>query len=246
MFHPSLLDEIQRHARSRYPEEACGVVTAAGYEALSNLHPEPTRAFRLPPETDERIAAGEILAVVHSHPLTAPEDPTWPSVADQQQQLAQAIPWGICVCHGPDLAEPPFFWGEGIPEVPLEPRDFRWGPAGTDGRGDCFALVRDWYRLERGLVIPDVPRAPDWLDTGPNLYLEGLARHGFQAITQEELRAGDALLCALQSGGRPNHAAIYLGAGYIFHHMQNRLSAREPYERLRRGAVMFLRPPAAL
>lgn len=236
---PALLDAIQRHAIAAYPQEACGLVTAQGYEPCSNIHPNPTEFFRMPPEADERIAAGEVLAVVHSHP----EGPAWPSIADQRQQLAQGVPWGLVVSH-PGRAEIPFFWGEGIPEVPLMPRTFRWGPSGTDGAGDCFALVRDWYRLHRGIEIPETPRGPDWLEEGPNLYLAGVRAAGFTSINIEELQEGDGVLFAVQSGGRPNHAGVFLGDGTVLHHMQNRLATRESFAYWRRGAVLCVRPPA--
>lgn len=246
MFEPRVLDAIQRHALSTWPQECCGVVTSAGYEPLANLHETPETNFRLAPEIDERVAAGEILAVVHSHPLLSPDEPTWPSMADQQQQLAMGIPWGLCVVRNPEWAELPFFWGEGIPAQALMPRDFRWGPTGSDGKGDCFALLRDYYRQHLGLEIADVPRHADWInDDGPNLYLEGIRQAGFTPIAMDELREHDAILMALLSSGRPNHAGIYLGNGFILHHLQNRMATREGFHHWRRGAVMYLRPPAA-
>jgi cell wall-associated NlpC family hydrolase len=212
---------------------------------VQNVHATPLENFRMPSEVDERIAAGEVLAVVHSHPMATPDDPTWPSMADQQAQLDMGIPWGLCVVHGPAMADLPYFWGDGVPQIPIMPRDFRWGPAGTDGKGDCFALLRDYYQLHLGLEIADVPRHADWVnDEGPNLYLEGIRKAGFLPISQDELQPHDAILLALMSAGRPNHAAIYLGAGVILHHMQNRMAAREGFHAWRRGAVMYLRPPA--
>jgi proteasome lid subunit RPN8/RPN11 len=245
MFERAILDAIQRHAISCWPKESCGLVTAAGYEPLENQHEEPEAFFRLPAEADERVAAGEVLAVVHSHCMKRMDDPTWPSIEDQRQQLAMAIPWGLCIVWNEAEADMPWFWGDGIPELPLMPRDFRWGPAGTDGKGDCFALVRDYYKFHLGLEIPDVPRHADWInDEGPNLYLDGIQRAGFVPITQAELQPHDAILLGLLSAGRPNHAAIYLGEGLILHHMQNRMVQREAFHSWRRGAVMFLRPPS--
>jgi proteasome lid subunit RPN8/RPN11 len=243
MFNPDVIEAARRDALDRYPAEACGIVTAHGYESHPNLALDPTLAFRMSADVDERIAHGDVLAVIHSHPITDPTDPDFPSVEDQQQQIAQGIPWGLTVVHGPDMAETPYFWGDGIPDVPIMPRNFRWGPAGTDGRGDCFALIRDWYRLHWGLTMAETPRGPNWLEEGPNLYLEGTQREGFTPIRQESLQYGDAILCAFGSGGRPNHAAVYLGDGTVLHHTENRMAQRHGYLALARAAVMFVRPP---
>lgn len=238
MFDPAVLEAIRQHAIVCYPEECCGLVTRDGYQPFPNLHPEPTEYFRLPPEADAMVAAGEALAVVHSHP----DGPDWPSAADQQQQLNQGIPWGICVVR-PGRAETPYFFGDGIPEVPLMPRDFRWGPTGTDGRGDCLALVRDWYRLHRGIQLPDGPREPNWLAEAPTRYVDNAYKAGFRPIPIDDLRDGDLVFMAVQSGGRPNHAGIYLDGGNLLHHLEGRLARRESFLFWRPGAVMFLRPP---
>jgi len=39
---------------------------------------------------------------------------------------------------------------------------------------DCYALVRDWFRAERGVELPNFVRFDDWWKRGENLYLEKL------------------------------------------------------------------------
>lgn len=240
MFHPDILAAIKADAAARYPQEACGIVTAAGYEPQPNVSDAPEEFFAMPAAVAARVAAGEVLAVVHSHNNDGFDHP---SRADQQQCLAMGIPWGLVICIDGQPGQP-FFWGVGVPAPPLMPRSYRWGPSGTDGRGDCFALVRDWYAQEMGLEIPDVARDQDWELDDPQAYVAGYRKAGFTVVSEEDLRLGDGLLFSIGSPKRrPNHAGVYLGDGTMLHHLQNRLAQREGLGYWRRALVTVLRPP---
>jgi len=221
MFGATVAEAIRAHAAQCYPMESCGLVTAAGYEPQPNVADDPYETFVMPPEAEARMLAGDVLAVVHSHP----DGPDHPSIADQEQQVALDVPFGLVVTRGRAVGEP-FFWGSGIPEVPLLGRDFRWGPTGTDGKGDCWALVRDWY-AGHGLFLPEFTRDEDWLSEAPTRYLANRERVGFCPVPTDDLRAGDLVFFAIQSGGIPNHSGIYLGDGLLLHHLQGHLSRRE-------------------
>lgn len=240
MFDPAILTAIQRDAVARYPHEACGLVVAGeGYVPMANTHPEPEQFFEMPLEATERIIGGGVLAIVHSHTENNFDHPT---VDDQKGQIESGLPWGLVICRYGE-PETPFFWGEGIPEIPLMPRDFRWGPSGTDGKGDCFALVRDWYRLHKGIIIPETPRDEAWQSDDPDAYERGWLDAGFTPATPHDLEAGDGILFAIRSAGRPNHAGIYLGDGTILHHVEGRMARRESYGDWGRVACRWLKPP---
>lgn len=241
MFSPEILRAIQLHAEATPEVEICGLITAAGYEPQPNIHETPETHFRMEDAVAERIALGEVRAVVHSHTATGFDHP---SIEDQQQAIAMGIPWGLTVVRA-GVAGTPFFWGEGVPHLPILPRDFRWGPEGTDGKGDCFALVRSWYRENRGLEIPDQPRDRTWEQEMPEAYVEGYRRQGFRPVPMENLQPGDALLMSINSAKWcPNHAGIYLGGEMVLHHLFNRLAERCTLSFLRRSIVVCLRPPA--
>jgi hypothetical protein len=168
-----------------------------------------------------------------------------PSIADQEGQIASGLPWGLVVVRG-GLADKPFFWGDDvIPEIPIMPRDFRWGPVGTDGKGDCVALMRSWYKQNRGLIIPETPRDMTWQDVDPDRCQRAWIEAGFTSIPQHELTEGDCIMLSIRHAGRPNHVAIYLGGGLILHHPQNRLVVRETFGDWRRCVAATLRPPEA-
>jgi proteasome lid subunit RPN8/RPN11 len=222
MFGDDVEQAIREHAMAEYPRESCGVVTAAGYIRLENVSRDPDHTFDCDEQLRPYLAAGTALALVHSHP----DGPNAPSPFDMAQQIAQDIPWGLISCtHDGTLA--PFFWGDTLEPPPLLGRRFRYGPSGTDGCGDCAALVRDYYRLERGIRIKEFPREDKfWMKPGVS-YRDNLLSAGFALADRRTPEMGDVFLAAIQSTV-PNHSGIYIGEGKILHHLQNRLSREDP------------------
>lgn len=245
MFDPAAVAAFREHAIEGYPEEVVGAITPDGYQRLENVATDPSGAVE-PQEWRRRhfdagtvvlelIAAGRLLALLHSHP----DGPEWPSMHDQRQQIAMDLPWGICACSAEATTEP-YFWGDCFDPPPLLGRVFRTGPSGTDGRGDCGALVRDWYRLERGILLPDCPRDDVWFQNGGDLYTLHYPRAGFVAVPIEEAAAGDVVLMQIRAPV-PNHAGIFLGDGTLMHHLEGRLSRIEPVGPWRKHIVRWMR-----
>ncbi len=224
---PAVVAEIQADAIARYPEEACGAITPQGYVPLENRAAHPLTSFDCNEACGQLMMAGQLLAVVHSHP----DGPEAPSAHDIASQRAMDLPWGLLVCDA-EVASVPFFWGDSIEPPPLIGRQFRHGPSGTDGRGDCGALVRDYFRLEHGLLIPDFPRADGWWKiTGQDLYAQHFAEAGFVKADRDDPRPGDVALMQFRTpDANPvaNHAAIFLGNHLLMHHIEGRLSRIEP------------------
>lgn len=209
--------EAEAHAMAARPAESCGLLVRAfgsrpHYRACRNI--AGADSFQIDPEDLAAVedAGLEVLAVVHSHPEQA--EPV-PSSADLECCDAQDLPWHI-------VGVPSLRWIEVVPahQVPaLVGRSFEYG------RSDCYSIIRDWYRLERGVWLADVPRTSDTEADGSSIYLPRLQAHGWRVVS--EPRPGDVLL--MRMGAREaNHAAIYLGDNLILHHLEGRLSAREP------------------
>ena len=215
MFEQTVIDAIRAHAAAEYPKEAVGVVIAGEYRPEVNVHPEPTEHFKIADERLAELILQPLQAIVHSHP----DHPAHPSEHDMRQQLATNVPWGICpVVQG--IAGIPFFWGDAVPVPPLLERQFKHGVT------DCYALIRDWYRTERGVILKDYARSWEWWNSGGNLYDEYFRDAGFEPIHGEP-QVGDVFLAQIRSPVI-NHAGVYLGDGLILHHLTDRLSRREP------------------
>ncbi|WP_163869601.1 C40 family peptidase [Myxococcus eversor] len=206
------------HARADFPRESCGlVVRVAGelvYRPCRNLAAGQAHFHLAPEDFASAESAGEVVAVVHSHPNASPE----PSEADRVMCERWGLPWLI-------INVPVGHWQVLYPSgyrAPLLGREFSHGVL------DCFSLIRDYYRETLGLELPDFERPDDWWAKGGNLYLEGYEKAGFVDVTGSPLREHDVLLMQLRAKV-PNHAGVYLGADVVLHHLQASLSKRETY-----------------
>lgn len=219
----TLVAAVQAHAKAEHPNECCGVVDRDGvYWPSPNINPAPADAFTLDPRV---IVAHPPIAIVHSHT----EDQTrGPSASDMVGQEISGLPWGIVMTNGVG-AKGPHFWGDMLPIPPLVGRHFRHGPSGTDGRGDCYAVIRDEMMVTHGIRIPEFPRDDGWWNHGEDLYVTGFERAGFRRIPmiEGEMQAGDVLLMALQYK-RIHHGGIITRDLRLLQHLGGKMSAREP------------------
>ena len=211
-----LKDIILAHAKIEFPREACGLLVICKgkeiYFPCRNLA-ENQNDFIMDPEhyaMAEEI--GDVVGVVHSHPNASAK----PSQADLVSCEASGLPWYI-------LSLPSETWETIEPtgyEAPLVGRQF------VHGVLDCYSLIRDWYRKERGIELVDFERREEWWNKGDNLYLDNFRKAGFEPVDVKDIQAGDVIL--MQIGARVvNHAAVYLGRDMMLHHLMNRLSSRE-------------------
>ncbi|MTD34037.1 C40 family peptidase [Paludibacterium denitrificans] len=218
MLDPYLIAEMLKHAEAAYPNEACGLIVAAGKKPLlvvcQNVDEQPGQQFTI--SADDYEAAeecGPVIAVWHSHVNESPE----PSMADRQLIEATGLPWHIVSWPGKGYAyaEPCGF------VAPYEGRPF------VHGIHDCYSLIRDYYQREYGLYLNDYPRAVEWWNKGDDLYLQNFEREGFKRLIDAEFQPGDVLLMRIGDTQTTNHGAIYLGNGEMLHHVTNRLSCRD-------------------
>jgi cell wall-associated NlpC family hydrolase len=220
---------IAEHALAEYPRESCGLVIVRDgderYVRCRNLSSAPGEHFVMSPE-DYALAedAGTIVAVAHSHPGATAR----PSMVDKAMAEKSGIDrWVIVSINAQaDGALMPDGWCEFSPSryiAPLLGRDWAHGTL------DCYAIVRDWYWLERGVALPDFERADKWWDDGKSsLYMDHFSEAGFVEVGRAaDLQLGDVLLMQIRSkNGVPNHAGVYIGNGQMLHHPYARLSCR--------------------
>jgi len=209
------------HAKAAYPHEACGlVVIVRGKERFwpcRNLSEVPQDQFIIDPvDYAAAEAAGEIVAVFHSH-VHIPPAPSQPDLVSCE---ATGLRWYIV---NPQTEE----WAEFEPSgyvAPLVGRTHCWG------RLDCWSLVRDWYQRERGIDLIDLPRSAGFWRRGENILGDNCERAGFRDLVEGEgMQAGDVILTQTGDSPFPNHVLLYLGDDLILHHAENRLSSRDIY-----------------
>lgn len=220
------------HDEALAGRESCGLMVGREYRRCANRAADPAAQFSIAPGVLlDAERSGLPWAVVHSHPHPLH---ACPSLLDMAQQQATARPWAIApVGEDGDPAEP-FWWGAETPLRPLVGRPYRHGVT------DCYAVVRDWWRLERGVELPDHPREWAWWQAGPegpDLYDRHFRAAGFEEIPAAEAGVGDCLLLQVRSSV-PNHAGVLTAPGLMLHHPGGdrphdpaRLSGRTPLSR---------------
>ena len=208
------------HAKDQDPKEAVGLLLNVKgkqqYYPCQNLAITNHQEFILNPEDYVKADnLGEIIGIVHSHPITPPT----PSQADRISCEHSNLPWYIV---NPKTEQ----WADLKPEgyrPQLCGRPWVWGIT------DCWSLVRDWYKQEKNIELIDYERSMTPEEFLENPLFEKYAKNtGFRELANDEaLKKGDVLLMSILHPTL-NHVAIFLG-DMVLHHLADRLSCKEPY-----------------
>ena len=235
-----LSDEVKQqfiqHAQRDAPREACGLVAVVKgkqrYYECKNIA-KGINDFILDPRDYIRIDdlvshdSGDIVAVVHSHPVSDSR----PTMADRVGCETSGLQWDI-------FSLKTKLWHSFTPSgyvAPLIGRVFKHGVF------DCYSALRDWYGQRLNINLPDFERQPEWWKKGDNLLMENFASAGFTEVVDGSIQVGDVFLMNISSVV-VNHCAVYIGNDQVFHQMMNRLSSREIYGGwLKKNTRMVLR-----
>lgn len=233
---PQFETQIRTQAVETYPKEGVWLITAKGCRQVENIHEAPEKFFRVGTRDLARANAEGLLAVVHSHC----DQPEVPSASDMVGHQNTAVPWGF-LSVGAEGASRIRWWNDKKP-APLLGRTF------THGISDCYALVRDYYRMEHGIDLPIFPRDWGWWNEGLDLLTEGVSTAGFLPIPSEEVREGDVWFAKF-GGPVPHHCGVYAGNDLVLHQLgapsapidDTRISAKEPISRYTRFICSWVR-----
>ena len=213
-------DAALAHAKDQDPKESCGLLLnikgKEKYFPCRNLSMTAFQCFIIDPE--DYIKAdntGDIIAVVHSHPVTPPV----PSQSDKVACEQSGLVWHIV---NPKTES----WGYLEPtgyKAPILGREWAWGVT------DCYTLVRDWYKEKLDIDLINWQRPTTLEDFNKEPMFEKCAEEtGFRELKPDEkLIDGDLLFMSIFSNNL-NHVAIFID-GDVLHHLADRLSCIEPY-----------------
>ena len=208
------------HAKDQDPKESCGLLLnikgKERYYPCRNLSMTAFQCFIIDPEDYIRADnTGDIIAVIHSHPVTPPV----PSQSDKVACEQSGLVWHIV---NPKTES----WGYLKPtgyKAPILGREWAWGVT------DCYTLVRDWYKEKLNIDLIDWHRPTTLEEFNKNPMFEKCAeKTGFRELRPDEkLINGDLLFMSIFSNNL-NHVAIFVD-GDVLHHLTDRLSCIEPY-----------------
>ena len=213
-------DVALAHAKDQDPKESCGLLIEIKgkekYYPCKNLSNWSNQCFIIDPiDYAKAEDTGKILAVIHSHPTTQP-------IASQADMIScedTNLPWHIV---NPKTEQWGYYKPSGY-KPPLIGRHWVWGVT------DCWALVRDWYKETKGIILRDWERpiTPEEFIADP-MFERCAWRTGFRQLRPEEkLENGDLLFMSILTSGL-NHVAIFID-GDVLHHLADRISCKEPY-----------------
>lgn len=241
LFDKAIEQEFIRHALEEYPKEACGLIVDNGtaYVPFKNVHETPKNDFRMnAQEFLPYYSAGRVTAVLHSHTKSAPHKNNYPSRKDMVSQEQMRLPWGIVHLSAEKDIDGPFYFGDEVPIADFEGREFRHNVH------DCYTLLRDIYRVEKKVTLPQFAREGLWWDDGKNVLEQGFAKAGFVQIDKTQLRPGNVMLGMVNAPRHNkvlNHVMIVREHGLIIHHLNGRLSRHDPIQQWIKSASVFLK-----
>jgi cell wall-associated NlpC family hydrolase len=232
-------DAFQAHALREYPKEACGVIVEGKYLPCTNAAKDPLRDFKISAKELASIKAthGTVEAILHTHPyhpnMQHEEPKEWPSGHDLQSWIKSKKPWGIAATDGQGLT--PILWLDDKDPGPLVGREFVWG------KNDCYSLIRDWFKQERKVTLPNFPRHWKFWERGEALYDDNFEAAGFVEISPREVVPGDCCLMRIRGTGPAQHAAVITAPDQILHHLLHRLSGYDSLFRWQRQITKYVR-----
>ena len=219
-FDNEIIIRMKEHALSEYQKEAVGYIANDRYYEAVNSSDDPINKFKFSYQSLIEAENNNVKCFVHSHP----EGADYPTQKDQLFCITSGVPHGITRLYkdssGEIFIQEPFFWGDQLPITPLLGREYRHAVY------DCYSLIRDYYRLEKGILLTHCARRNDWWNKGEDLYLQNFERGGFIRIGEKEVKEGDVILAQIRSPVT-NHGGIYMGNSQVLHHLHRRCSKKD-------------------
>lgn len=213
-----LRKSINAHVLSEFPREACGVIADGVYIPCTNTHTSPTTHFQIDVKDYAHLVVEKRLqAVVHSHTshLLQRLDPRTPSYEDQCSWLAMNVPWLIVHTDGENVSEPLIL--DDANPAPLLERDYIYGIQ------DCYAIIRDYYRLHLGITLPNIARRPEFWKTGDNYFEQYFEEFGFYEVPRSQAQTNDLVFMKI-AADVANHAGVITGPNTMLHQLHGKYS----------------------
>jgi proteasome lid subunit RPN8/RPN11 len=227
----STLEEIRGYCRQEFNKEACGVVAEGKVIHSKNLAGDPTKYFVMSPAIWSNLS--EVDFTWHSH--CSNQEFSFADIAMCRQlklpMYLFKLPIGKDDFYDPNTIEP------------LIGREF------TYWIRDCWALVKDWYKLHQNVDLPDPPRELKdengvfhWNQPHWDMYRQMLPEKFHQVEFNSGLQRGDLILSTIRfqspptAPNSPNHIAVVEDPtkNLLLDHFYGSISSQKVYGQERR------------
>lgn len=223
----SIKEQIVAASKAAHPLEAVGVIAGGRFVEFRNIHFKPTRHFEFTNDDwDAAEKIGHITLIWHSHPNGRP------MASDDDKTIAEG--WGIPIAI---YATPADSWDIYEPcgwVAPLTGRIFVYGIL------DCWQLVRDCFKKDKGIDLPRFNAPFGWwlherdnsghiVKHAPELMLDNVEAGGFVPVEARHIKPYDVVLMRVVDGA-VSHCGVYLGDGHMLHHFMGHHSRVIAYQ----------------
>ena len=216
-------ESFKNYAKKQAPDEACGLLAIIkGKETFwpcKNLAEGKFEFFILDPDDwAECEDTGEVIGVIHSHPVGA----ATPSDTDRAACEHLGFPYYIYSIEHDHWEQ---FEPSGWKAPSLIGRRFIWG------KYDCWSIVTDWFKESKNINIRYWPRPKRIKDFISNPYFEKVLTESnfIKQKSTDDIKIADVLLFQSFTGNL-DHVAVYIGDNMILNHNIKALSCREPFD----------------
>jgi NlpC/P60 family len=212
--------------------EICGYISDGVIHEAKNVSLTPECSFEMDEATAGKLAIavqnGEQCCIYHSHVKNQSED--FSSDDARNMYLGLPVPW--LLIHARTAA---IQYADVHQHRSYQGREWHWSWQ------NCYCLVRDWYRHERGIDLdyfqlesPQAITSPEW-----DSFQQNISSQGFALVNDQSLQEGDLILMKMGVTRAPNHIAVVVDPeqNLILHHCQETLSRIAPYGRQYRKAT---------
>ena len=214
-------DEAIKHIQECMPKESCGLLAIIKgketYWPCKNIAESGFEYFVIDPDDwAECEDTGEIIGIVHSHPVGS----CYPSDNDKASCEHLGLPWYIYSVENKE-------WHN------FKPCGYKSGLFGRTwiwGKYDCWSLITDYFLEKKQINLKFWKRPKNMKTFCKNPYFEEvLTGSGFIEVSKDNINNDDVLLMQ-GANEKLNHVALYIGDQTILHHNIRQLSCRELYD----------------
>ncbi len=239
MLTENIKSNIKTHALKYKDKEVCGFLyfdklkkEVSTFPAI-NKSSRPNVHFSIDPVSYLEVNnLGDILAVYHSHPVKVSEFSLLDKINAENQKIKS-----ILYC----TPEDEFY--------EYEPKGYKPSYFGRQfelGKTDCYSIIKEYYKQELNIELPEIHRNYNWETENPNLYDSTYPKWSFVKIMDgpiketNDIKKNDLIFFKRIDKKHTFHAAIYLGDGNMLHHPIDNYSRIEEYDKLHKRLTNYI------